>query len=73
MGEDAEVGSGTSSITRSAKNLSVSVDMAENVEFDKSDGHDDKTVKRSPLFKKLNVSTENLTSLCFGKKMSFPW
>ena len=52
--EDAEVDSGTSSTIRSAENLSVLVDMAEDAEVGEGDGGDDKTVKRSP-FKKPNV------------------
>ena len=62
MAENAEVGSGTSSITRSAKNSSASVDMAEDAEVDECDGGDDETVKRSPS-KKLNVPIGYLTSL----------
>ena len=62
MAEDAEVGSGTSSITRSAKNLSASVDMAKDAEVGEGDGGDDETVKRSPS-KKPNVPTGYLTSL----------
>ena len=61
--EDAEVGSGTSSTTRSAKNLSASVDMAEDAEVGKGDGGDDETVKRSPLFKKSNGPMGYLTFL----------
>ena len=45
--EDAEVGSGTSSTTRSAENLLS--DMAEDAEVGgNSDGDDDEIVKRSP-------------------------
>ena len=62
MAEDAEVSSGMSSTTRSAKNLSVSVDMAEDAEVDEGDDSDDKTVKRSPS-KKPNISIRYLTSL----------
>ena len=51
MDEDAEVGSGTSSITRSAGNLSASLDMAEDAEICEGDGDDDETVERSPLSK----------------------
>ena len=69
MAEDADVGSRTSSTTRLTKNLSVLVDMAEDVEVGESDSGDNETVKQS-LFKKLNVSTRYLTSLHF-KKMSF--
>ena len=61
--EDAEVGSRTSSTTRSAKNLPS--DMAEDVEVGgNGDGGDDKTVERSPLSKKPNGLMGYLTSLC---------
>ena len=43
--EDAKVGSGTSSTTRSAENLSASVDMTEDSEVGESDGGVDETVK----------------------------
>ena len=62
--EDAEVGSGTSSTTRSAENSSASVDMAEDAEVGEGDGGDDETVERSPS-KKPNGPTEYLTSLRF--------
>ena len=63
--EDAEVGSGTSSITRLAKNLSLY--MAEDTEVGgNGDGDDDETVERSPS-KKLSRPTGYLTSLCFEK------
>ena len=62
MAEDAEVGSGTSSTTRSAENSSASVDMAEDAEIGEGDGGDDETVKRS-LSKKPNVPIGYLTSL----------
>ena len=68
MAEDAEVGSATNSTTRSAKNLSASVDMAEDAEFDEGDSDNNKTVKRLPLFKKPNVFTGYLTSLCSEKR-----
>ena len=48
MVEDAKVGNKMSSITKLAKNLSASVNMAENAEVNKSDCSDDKTVERSP-------------------------
>ena len=51
MAEDAEIGSGTSSTIRSAKNSSVLVDMAEDAEVGEGDIDDDVTVKRLPLFK----------------------
>ena len=54
MAEDAEVGSGMSSTTRSAENSSASVDMAEDAEVGEGDGGDDETVERSPS-KKPNV------------------
>ena len=62
MAEDAEVGSGTSSTTRSAENSSASVDMAEDAEVGESDGGDDETVEKSPS-KKPNVPIGYLTSL----------
>ena len=46
MAEDAEVRSGMSTTTKSAKNLPL--DMAEDVEVGEGDGSDDETVKRSP-------------------------
>ena len=47
MAENAEVDSKTSSTTRSAKNLSASVDMTENAEVGgNGDGGDDETVKK---------------------------
>ena len=61
--EDAEVGSGTSSTTRSAKNLSASVDMAKDAEVGESGGDDDKTVEKSPLFKKSSGPIGYFTSL----------
>ena len=61
MAEDAEIGSGTSSITRSAENLPS--DMAEDAEVGgNSNGDNDETVKRS-FFRKLSRPTEYLTSL----------
>ena len=60
--EDAEVGSETSSPTRSAENLPL--DMAEDAEVGgNGDGSDDEIVKKSPLSKKQNGPTEYLTSL----------
>ena len=60
--EDAEVGSGTSSTTRSAENLPS--DMAENTEVSgNGNGGDDETVKRSLLSKKPNGPTEYFISL----------
>ena len=45
--ENAEVGNGTSSITRSASNSSASVDMAKDAEVGgNGDGGDDETVKK---------------------------
>ena len=62
MAEDAEVKSVTSSIIRSDKNLPS--DMAENAEVgSNADGGNDETIKRSPLSKKPNGSTEYFTSL----------
>ena len=62
MAKDAELGSATSSTTRSAENLPL--DIAEDVEVGgNSDGSDDETLERSPLFKKLNRPMGYLTSL----------
>ena len=61
--EDAEVGSKTSSTTKSAKNLSPSVDMAKNTKFVEDNGGDNKTIKRLPFSKKLNLPTGYLTTL----------
>ena len=67
MAEDAEVGSGTSSTTRSAKNLPS--DMVDNAEVGSNgDGGDDETVKRSHLSKKPNVPMGYLTSLRSEKR-----
>ena len=47
MAENAEIGNGTSSITKSAKNLSTLVDMAEDAKVGgNGDGGDDETVKK---------------------------
>ena len=62
MAEDTEVGSRTSSTTRLDKNLSASMDMAEDAELGEGDGGDDETVKRSPS-KKSNVPIGYLISL----------
>ena len=61
--EDAEVWNGTSSTTRSAENLSASVNMAEDAEVGEDDGDNNETVKRSPLSKKLSRPMWYLTSL----------
>ena len=55
--EDTELGSKTSSMTRLAKNSSLLVDIAEDVEVGEDNGGDDETVERSLLFKKPNVPT----------------
>ena len=61
MAEDAEVGSGTSSTTRSARNSLLNI--AEDVEIGgHGDANDDETVKRSPS-KKPSGPTKYLTSL----------
>ena len=60
--EDAEIGSGTSSTIRSAKNSSSK--MVEDAKVGgNSNGGDDKMVERSSLSKKLNGPMEYLTSL----------
>ena len=59
---NAEVGSGISSTTRSDENLPSN--MAKDAEVGgNGDGSDDETVERSPLSKKLNGSIGYLTSL----------
>ena len=68
MADNAEVGSGTSSITGSAKNLSASMDMAVDAEVDGGESGDDETVERAPFFKKLNVSIRYFTSLHSKKR-----
>ena len=45
MAENAEVGSGTSFTTRSAKNLSALVYMAEDAKIDGNEDSDDETIK----------------------------
>ena len=54
-------------MTRSANNLSAAVNMAKDAKVGKGNGGDDKTVKRSPLFKKPNLTTGYFTSLHPGK------
>ena len=71
MAEGAEIGSRMSSITRLAKNLSTSVDIAKNTEVDESDSSDDETVKKSSLLKNSNIPIEYLTSLCSKKRCVF--
>ena len=67
MAKNAEVRSGKSSTTKSAKNLLL--DMAKDAKVAGSnDGSDDETVKKSPFFKKPNVLTEYVTSLRSGKR-----
>ena len=63
MVEDAKVDSGTISTTRSAENLSASVDMAEDAEVgNNDDGGDDKTVKKITSFQKCRADLlEHLT------------
>ena len=62
MIEDADVGSGMSSMTRSAKNLPASKHMADNTKVGEGDGSDDETVKKSPL-KRLSGPTKYLIFL----------
>ena len=63
--KDAEVGSKTSSIIGLAKNLSASLGIAKNTKVgDNDDYSDDKTIKRLPFSKKLNVPKGYFTSLC---------
>ena len=63
MVKDAEVGSKTSSTTRSAKNLSAVVDMAEDTKVGKDDGGDNKMVERSPFSRKSSGLIGYLISL----------
>ena len=63
MAEDIEIGSGTSSTTRSAENVSASMDIAEDAQVGENDGDDDEIVKRSPFSKKPNVPIRYLISL----------
>ena len=67
MPKNAKVSSKTSSITRSAKNLPTSVDIAEDTKVGESDGGDDVMVEKSTLSKKQNEPARYLTSLCSGK------
>ena len=67
MVEDAEVENRISSITRSAKNLSASETWLRMLRLLSIVIVDDETVERSP-FKKPNVPTRYLISLCSGKK-----
>ena len=69
MAENVKVGSGISSITRSAENSSASMNMAKNAELGEGDNGDDKMVKQS-LSKKPNLPTGYLTSLR-SEKISF--
>ena len=62
--EDAEVRSRTSSTTKLAKNLSASVDMAEDTEVGEGDGGDNETVERLTLSKKSSGPMGYLTFLC---------
>ena len=71
MAKDAEIDSKISSTTKSAKNLSALIDMAEDAQVGKDDSSDNETVKRLPLSKKPNVSTEYLIFLYFGKRWVF--
>ena len=64
--EVAEINSGTSFITRSAKNLPL--DMAEDLKIgSNNDGSDNKMVKKSSLFKKSSSSMQYLIFLHFEK------
>ena len=61
--EDAEVGSGTSSKTRSAENLWALIDRAEDAEIGEGDNGNNEMVKRSPFCKKLSGLIKYLTFL----------
>ena len=65
MAEDAGVGSGISSTTRSAENWSASIEMAADAENGEGDSDDDETVKRSPFSKKSSRLMGYFTSLRF--------
>ena len=67
MDKNIKIGSGISSTNRPAKNLSSLVDIAEDAEVGKTEGSDNKTVKKSPS-KKLSGPRRYLTSLHFGKR-----
>ena len=69
--EDAEVGSGTSSTIRSARNLPS--DMAKDAKVgSNSNGGDDKTIERSPLSKKSSRPIGYLTFLRFDADSTSP-
>ena len=69
--ENAEVGSGTNSTTRSAENSPS--DMAEDAEVGgNGDGGDDEMVKRSTSSKMSSGSTGASYIPTLRKKMSFP-
>ena len=68
--EDAKIRSGTSSITRLAKNLPL--DIAEDAEVGgNGDGSNDEIVKRSPSFKMSNGSIRVSYLSTLQRKMSF--
>ena len=70
MAENAEVGNGISSITRSAKNLPA--DMAKDAEVDgNGNGNNDEIVEKLP-FKKLSGLIEYFISLRSRKKWVSP-
>ena len=69
--KDTKVRSEISSTIKLAKNSLLSI--AEDAEVGgNGDSSDDKTVKKSPLLKKANVTTEYVTSLCSKNKIGFP-
>ena len=65
--KDAEVGNGTSSITRSAKNSSASVKMAEDAKVGGNNCGDNETVKKSPS-RRMGEPIGYFTFLCSGKR-----
>ena len=64
MIKNTKIDNRISSITRSAKNLLTSMDMAKDAEFDGNNhGADDKMVKTSPFSRKSNAFMGYLNSL----------
>ena len=69
MAEDVEVGNRTSSTIKSTKNLSASVDIAEDTKIGESDDGNNKTVKKSPS-KKLSKPIKYFIFLHSEKKIT---
>ena len=67
--KEGEIDSKTNFISRSTKNLLLSISIADNTKIaEGSSSSDDKTVKKSPLSKKLNIPTRYFTFLYFKKR-----